>query len=423
MRSLWFVIVVLLIIIVGSIVYVYIMAGYSFEKVSELSSLSTSSKYSTTPSVVCDKIDLVDVAKVFGFDLYRYVVKYRGYADNIVVSPYNLFEALLMLYEGSNTTTREEIANVLGIDSRCDIWVFYSKLRNLILEGAGNATLELGSGIWIRDRFYRYVRHEYIENLVKFFKSIVREFSKEDELVNDVNSYIENKTHGLIKRPLRREMVDFRTVVLLVTTLYFKAFWEKPFRPTIIVFESIEGSMKEVQGMERYGEFYVYEDNDLVAVAIPYKNSSYEFLIFMPKKIENFKNFVENLSIDKIHRIIEKMKPRGIELAIPKFEIETKLEDIHRVLEAMGIREVFKPYVADLTKMANVKKGDIYVDRIIHAAKIKVYEKGTEAAAATIIIIKETALRPSIVINKPFVFMIIHKDLELPLFIGQITSL
>jgi len=160
----------------------------------------------------------------------------------------------------------------------------------------------------------------------------------------------------------------------------------------------------------RYGEFYVYEDDDLVAVAIPYKNSSYELLILMPKDVEGFKNFVETLTIDKVHRIIENMKPRGV-------------EDAHRVLEDMGIREVFKPYIADLTRMANVEKGDIYVDSVIHAAKVRVYEEGTEAAAATVIIIKETALRPSIVINKSFVFMIIHRDLELPLFIGQITSL
>jgi len=219
----------LLAIIVSSIAYVYIATERSFEKASELPSPSTSSRYSTAPSAVCDKIDLRSAAKVFGFDLYRYVVRYRGYATNLVVSSYNLFEALLMLYEGSNTTTREEIANVLGIDPRCDVWESYSELRNSVLEGAGNATLELGSGIWIRDRFYRYVRPEYIENLAKFFESVIREFSTEDEVVNDVNSYIENKTRGLIKRPLRREMIDPRTVVLLATTFYLKAFWEKPF--------------------------------------------------------------------------------------------------------------------------------------------------------------------------------------------------
>lgn len=413
----------LLAIIVSSIAYIYIATEHSFEKASELPSPSTSSRYSTAPSAVCGKIDLMGAVKVFGFDLYRYVVRYRGYATNLVVSPYNLFEALLMLYEGSDTTTREEIAHVLGIDPRCDVWESYSELRNSVLEGAGNATLELGSGIWVRDRFYRYVRPEYIENLAKFFKSIVREFSTEDEVLNDVNSYIENKTRGLIKKPLRREMIDPRTVVLLVTTLYFKAFWEKPFSPTTIAFKTIEGSTRRVPGMVRYGEFYVYEDAELIAVAIPYKNSSYEFLILMPKDVEDFKSFVETLTIDKVHRIIKDMEPRGVELAIPKFEIETRLEDAHRVLEDMGIREVFKPYVADLTRMANVEKGDIYVDRVIHAAKVRVYEKGTEAAAATVIIIKETALRPSIVINKPFVFMIIHRDLELPLFIGQITSL
>jgi len=122
----------LLAIIVSSIAYVYIATGRSFEKASELPSPSTSSRYSTAPSAVCDKIDLRGAAKVFGFDLYRYVVRYREYATNLVVSPYNLFEALLMLYEGSNTTTREEIANVLGIDPRCDVWESYSELRNSV---------------------------------------------------------------------------------------------------------------------------------------------------------------------------------------------------------------------------------------------------------------------------------------------------
>jgi len=367
---------------------------------------------------------LDDGVRGFAFKMYRAVLERYG-LQNLVVSPYNIYEALLMLYEGSNSTTRAEIGRALGIDPECSVWDAYSELRNLVLNSSGEATLDLGSGIWVNATFYGSMRQEYIDNLRQYFQSVVREFPSLDKLVDDVNSYVENKTRGLIRRVMEMEYVDEQTAVVLLTVLYFNALWEKPFEPTDIVFTSIDGSEKTVEGMERSGEFYVYEDEDVVAALIPYNGSSYGMLIIMPKNVSGFGDYAKKLDPDVVRGIVGGMRKARVRLVMPKFEVETKMDDAKEVLRSLGVREVFEPYKADLTRMAHVNRGNLYVDRVVHAAKIRVFEEGTEAAAATAVIIRLVALvnEPAIVIDKPFIFMVIDMDNLIPLFIGQVTTL
>jgi len=367
---------------------------------------------------------LDDSVKGFAFKMYRAVLERYG-LRNLVLSPYNIYEALLMLYEGSNGTTRAEIGRALGIDPECSVWDAYRELRSTVINGSGAATLDLGSGIWINATFYRAMRQEYVDNLRRYFQSVAREFPTLNELVDDVNSYVENKTRGLIKRIMELEYVDERTAVVLLTTLYFNASWEEPFEPIDMAFTSIDGSEKLVKGMERSGEFYVYEGEDVIAVLIPYNNSNYGLLIIMPKNTSEFGDYTKKLNPDVVRGIVGGMSKVRVRLVMPKFEVETKMDDAEEVLRSLGIREAFEPYIADLTRMAHVKRGDLYVDRVIHAAKIRVYEEGTEAAAATAIIIKVTASidERTVVIDKPFIFMVIDMNNLIPIFIGQVTTL
>jgi len=367
---------------------------------------------------------LDDGAENFAFSIYR-LARERYNLSNFVISPYNIYEALLMLYEASNGTTRAQIGKALGIDPVCSVWDAYSKLRGSVINSSGRATLDLSSGIWIKNAFYEYMREDYINNLRRYFYSAVKGFSTPNELVDDVNHYVENKTRGLIRKPMELEYVNEQTVAVILTTLYFNASWEKPFRPKNITFTSIDGYEKLVKGMERSGEFYIYEDKEVIAALLPYNGSSFGLLVIMPQNINEFADYAKNLNMSVVRGIVSGMQEVKTNLVIPEFEVESKIENAKEILMRLGINEVFDPGLADLTKMAHVGKGDLYVDRVIHAAKIDVSETGTEAGAATIIIIDKTSIdtERTVIIDKPFIFMIIDTNNLIPLFMGQITTL
>jgi serine protease inhibitor len=111
-------------------------------------------------------------------------------------------------------------------------------------------------------------------------------------------------------------------------------------------------------------------------------------------------------------------------LVMPKFNITFK-SDLEGYLEMLGIREVFKPWVADLTRMAHVQRGELYVDKVVHETVIKVNEKGTEAAAATAIIVKvvsQPLYQEEVIIDKPFIFIIRDRESKIILFVGHVIN-
>jgi serpin B len=109
---------------------------------------------------------------------------------------------------------------------------------------------------------------------------------------------------------------------------------------------------------------------------------------------------------------------------MPRFNITFKSE-LKGYLEMLGVREAFKPRVADLTRMAHVQKGELYVDKVVHQAVIKVNEKGTEAAAATAVIVKvlsQPLYQEEVIIDKPFIFVIRDGESKIILFVGHVIN-
>jgi len=358
-----------------------------------------------------------------GFDFS--FLKLENEKKNMIYSPLSIKIALKMLQEGADGNTYKEINNVVG---NKDI----SKYSNI------DKILSIANGLFIKDDFYDYVKPEYINTLNKKYDAEI----KKDEFKNaqNVNSWIEDKTLGIIKNMLKDEMFknkdDSELVMLLINALAVDLEWANPFsiRSTYgRTFYLDNGEKLTATTMSKYEVASDYISfslkNDITVLAMDSKNyngTQFEFMAIMPK--ENLSAFVENVSEEQINQIGDDLILSsdgiidGINLTIPrfKFNYDLKLKDD---LKKLGINDAFNPG-ANFSKMALT---DLYVSEALHKAEIDIAEKGVKAAAVTVIGMNApTAVRPKekfivdVKIDKPFMFVIRDKNTKDIWFTGTV---
>jgi serpin B len=377
------------------------------------------------PVVVAGSLSLEGlVARVNGFTLNLYGLLLDS-GGNVVVSPFNVYVALTMLYEGSGSTTREELGKAMGLDG-ADACRAYQQLLSMLPVGSGdNTTLYVANGAWLREGFP--FKEDYVSRVRECFGGEVRYFKPGDldGLVEDVNSWVSERTNGLIRELLSRSDVDYRVVAVLISVVYSKSMWLKEFEPYGEIDFWTGRDQVKVKAMEVEGRHLkVVRGKDYVAVEIPYRDTSISMVVVMPDDFTNIKARYRELLQEALSKIDEARPGAYTHLVMPKFNITFK-SNLKGYLEMLGIREVFKPGVADLTRMAYVQKGELYVDKVIHGTVIKVNEKGTEAAAATAIIVKVVSsilYQEEVIIDKPFIFVIRDRESKITLFMGHVIN-
>jgi len=364
---------------------------------------------------------LVEKANNFTLNLYGLLLRDHS-SENLVVSPFNVYVALTMLYEGTNTSTREELGKVMGLNS-ADACSAYRELISMLPIGGNNtAVLYVANGAWLREGFP--FRDEYVLRVKQCFNGYVEYFTSIDELVESVNKWVEEKTNGLIKNFLSRDLVPPDTVAVLVSAIYFKADWLKEFKPYGKIRFWNGSEWIYVNGMHVEGDHLrVVNTSEYIAVEIPYKDTSLSMVIIMPRDFKEAVGDVRELVTKALENIDNASPIPRAHLVMPKFNVSFN-KVLNSVLWEMGIREVFQPGIADLTRMARVARGSIWVDKVIQKAVIKVNEKGTEAAAVTAIFVLTSApvYNIEVVVDKPFIYILRDRDSKAILFVGHVVD-
>ncbi len=339
-------------------------------------------------------------------------------AKNTVYSPLSLYAVLAMLREGADGETLREIDAVLGSDGKELGSETYAILSHLLtLE---NTVLHTTNSVWVDDRFTPNA--EYLEVLAKHYMA---ECFKTDlpNAEKQVNSYISEHTNGLIKNMLDENALD-GTVMALMNTLYLDAEWQSSFsaesthKPT---FNSADGTTKDIDFMYNGTGYQNVIDNDYcIGVAMPYKDGSLSFVAVMPKDEEvSAAELTKKIhEADSFNALVKSAVGETTRLYIPKFKTEYFL-NLKNTLKAMGINEAFTDS-ANFAKIAN----NIKLDTVLQKAVIEVDEKGTEAAAVTIAIMKCTSAAPVrdpriIEFNRPFSYAVVDTLTGAVLFCGE----
>lgn len=388
----------------------------------------------TSPSVTPESIQqLANDNAAFALLFYDQVRQKEG---NIIFSPISLSLALAMTLAGAETTTEEAMLEALQLTlPEGDLYPAFNALLLAInqseqenLEGTGdsNFRLNIANSIWAQSG-YDY-KQAFLDILAENFGAGVYNvnYMQAPEAAREaINQWVEDETQEKIKELIPSGAITDLTRLVLANAIYFKGAWRYRFDPsdtTQAPFYLLDGSETNVDMMKMGSErLQYYQGQNFQAVSLPYMSPDFTMTIIMPE-LESFNEFESNLTPEAFNSIIANMNSEQIELQMPKFNFETTI-DAKEALKNLGMGEAFIAETADFSGITEDE--DLLITDVLHKATIIVDEEGTEAAAATAVIVGLESMPPepiSLKIDRPFMFFIQHQPTGSILFMGRVTQ-
>jgi len=367
--------------------------------------------------------EVIDANNQFALELYTELSK-NG-KENIFYSPYSIFAALGMTYEGAKGETKDEIKSVFHFPEDSTLRPNFAKIYNDINKNEEDYELRTGNALWVQ-KDYPFLE-DYINIVVKYYggKASNLDFVKETEKSRQtINSFIEEQTNNKIKDLIPKGVLDYLTRLVLTNAIYFKGTWQWEFNPKdteAVDFKITPTDIVKVPMMYMKPEkakFNYADLEDLQILELPYKGEKISMLILLPK--DNLED-IQPLTIEKLKEWKSQTKEETLdEIYLPKFEFDTKYF-MKEILSDMGMPTAFE-MDADFSGMDGTKS--LYIKEVIHQAYVKVDEKGTEAAAATGVVMELTSIMPKNIFraDHPFIFIIQQNDTGNILFLGRVND-
>ncbi len=346
--------------------------------------------------------------------------------ENIMISPFSLSTALAMVWNGANGETRTAIQNTLGLENYTsdELNGYYKKMKDALLSTDPSVRLAIANSIWYRKG--AMVNDEFVQTNKTWYKAQVEaiDFTL-PSAVNIINKWCSDNTNGLIKDVLKQ--ISPYDMMFLLNALYFKGTWgegygfkesdtkQAPFRKE-------DGTSATVNMMNNKAKMLYYNDETLSAVNLPYGNGAFSMMLMLPQENVSMSAMVTKLKSPSYWlNMINGRTSKEVALQIPKFKIEYN-GDLIEVLKQMGMAIAFDPVKADFSKIFPLYQ--TYISKVDQFTYIDVNEKGTEAAAVTVIGISLTSYAPPVTFtaNRPFVFAICEKSTGCVLFMGLVGN-
>jgi len=389
-----------------------------------------------------DLAALVEGNNAFAFDAYQTLKD----DENLFYSPYSISLALSMTYAGARDNTAQQMASVLHLILPQEKLhpVFNSLDTELSHRGQGakgkddqGFRLNIVNAIWGQKGFT--FLQDFLDVLAENYGAGIRllDFRNAPEPSRiAINNWVSDQTEGRIKDLIPQGVIDAMTRLVLTNAIYFNAAWLYPFQKegtTDGTFHLLSGGEVTVPMMHETESFAYTEGNDYQAVELPYDGRELSMLVLLPQP-GRFTAFEQSLDAKKVAGIIKALDFKKVRLTMPKFEFTSSFS-LNQALSEMGMPVAFTPPMspsgACSKEYANFSgmdgKCDLYISDVIHKAFVSVDEAGTEAAAATAVIIGVTsAPMPeqiiTMTIDRPFIFLIRDIQTGTILFIGRVLN-
>ena len=370
--------------------------------------------------------EVVNANNQFAFDLYSEIDKED---ENIFYSPYSISAALAMTYEGAEGQTAEEMKSVFHFPEKNILRPNFAAIYNEINKKNKDYELKTGNALWVQQDF-PFLRN-YLDTVETYYggKATNLDFvTKTEESRQTINSFIEQQTNNKIKDLIPPGVLGAMTRLVLTNAIYFKGTWEWEFDKADtheMDFKITPNNIVKTQMMYMNPEktsFNYLENQDMQILELPYKDKEISMLILLPK--ENLNNIKSSLSSENLKEWKSQMQKTSLdEIYLPKFEFDTKYF-MEKTLSALGMPTAFSNN-ADFSGMTGNK--DLFIDSVIHQAYVKVDEKGTEAAAATAVVMIATSIGPDaertiFKADRPFIFLIQENETGNILFLGKVVD-
>jgi len=369
----------------------------------------------------------------FGFDLFKKIDEGWGTESNLFYSPYSVFTALAMTYEGARNNTASQMRDVLSVEQDNDTFHEYMKNLYEYLNENSDYNISTANALWPKVGFE--LLQEYTDIIETYYGGNTNpvDYSDAKKASDIINGWVENQTNNLIKNLVPESAINQLTRLILTNAIYFKGTWQIQFdkeNTTMRDFLKSDGETIQVDTMkltETEDLFNYTETEDLKILELGYKGNDLSMIIILPKeKLTDLSDIVNSLNKDDYSEWIDQMTQKKVDIYLPKFEFETKYT-LNSYLVELGMSDAFNSIKANFSGMND--KIDLFINAVLHKAFVKVNEEGTEAAAATAVVIGTTSIEPpketeriDFKCDHPFLFTIYHKETGTILFMGKVTE-
>jgi len=367
----------------------------------------------------------------FAITLYRALSE--QVTGNLFFSPHSISTALAMTYAGARGNTEREMAEVLGFSMGQErVHAAFAKLERQLnrCEAHADGEMSIANSLWPQ-LGYPFLP-EYLALLSEFYHTTVTpvdyRFSA-DSARQIINGWVEQQTKDRIQNLIPDGVLTPLTRLVLVNAIYFKGDWSLPFDPDfteesdffITPEQAVRAPMMAQQQRFRYAH-----TEGVQLLELPYAGEELSMIVLLPENTKDLAQWENQISAEKIAEWRDLMRSQPVGVFFPKFTM-TSTFSLKEILISMGMNDAFSDQRADFSGMDG-QTDWLYIGEVLHKAFVSVSEEGTEAAAATAVVVKERsapshgAPPPVFRADRPFLFLIQDNQTRSILFMGRVSD-
>lgn len=384
------------------------------------------------PNALGNETSFIDAVNAFSFDIFEKFLDDPENEENIFTSPYSIFTALAMTYEGAEGITAEEMKEVLNIEQDNESFHQYMQSLYNYLNYNEEYNISTANALWIKQNYP--ILDDYKDLILTYYggDSTHMDFSSPEQAAEIINGWVENKTNNLIQNLISPgDIHPVLTALILTNAIYFKGTWQVQFdekNTTERPFEKSDGESTDVETMclTQTQDQFNYTENEIMQILeLPYSGNEISMMIFLPKEGYDISDIISAMDHDVYKELIDSMDKIELDIYLPKFTIKTPLYTLNNYLKELGMPTAFTGS-ADFSGMTGFR--DLYISKVLHKAFVEINEEGTEAAAATAVTMMKTGIddggssRIRFDVDHQFLFTIHHKDTGTILFMGSVEA-
>jgi len=378
-------------------------------------------KYQTLPVKPLHK-RVIEASNSFAFDLFTRVYTQKA-NENLFISPFSVSMALGMTLNGANGETYTAMQKTLGFEGMTEQQInetyryLYTSLQRL----DPKVIFNIANSIWCK---------QGVDFLPEFFRVNQTYFNAEVRTLNfadpqaalTINNWIARATNQKIKKVL--DQIPPEAVMYLINALYFNGLWTYQFAEDKVReedFTLLDGTTTNCLMMRVQCKIPIMTEAGLQVAQLPYGQGNFVMTVIMPTR-DAFNNYLQTFNLSEWQRINARLEEKECVIGLPKFRFEFKSQ-LKKALIEMGMGIAFTEGRADFSRISEKQK--LFINRVIHQTFVEVSEKGTEAAAVTVVEVGATSVGPTlpiIVFNRPFLFVISEKSTGTILFMGNVLQ-
>ncbi len=347
-----------------------------------------------------------NISNDIGWKLYSSQIQEK----NLTLSPASIHIALSLVFEGSTGLTRKKGFEFLGDNN------LVSDLKHL-------KQVQIANSLWLNsdNKKLKEPSKIYLDKVQNEYLSVINRLSfiPAHTTAQTMNLWIEEKTNHLIKDMITPHDLEKKDMAL-INAIYFKGDWLNEFKPENTKADDFHADQKKVsaQFMAQRAQFNYAENDDVQMIELPYVGDEITMTILLPKK-NSLRQWQQKFSTAYLSDLLKVAKYESTNLSLPKFKIEGKTIDL-----TLGLVRIGMPQVGDFSPLGF---NPMSIDAVLHKVFVKVDEKGTEAAAATVVLMRAGSAmvkeKPKVFkADKPFLFVIREKKNGNWLFIGRVDE-